>query len=94
MGMILHLVKILSNGIYIGQHLGSVSEVWYVPADCVASSLCEPLRGIVVDEISTKHHLPFYEGKSRLIFQLFLYTEQNKNGNKDYLSNLPDYKNF
>ena len=24
----------------------------------------------MVDEISTKHHLPFYEGKSRLIFQL------------------------
>ena len=26
---------------------------------------------LVVDEISTKLHLPFFEGKSRLIFQLF-----------------------
>ena len=33
-----------------------------------------PLKEFVVDEISTKLHLPFFEGKSCLIFQLFMIT--------------------
>ena len=31
-----------------------------------------PLKEFVVDEISTKLHLPFFEGKSCLIFQFHL----------------------
>ena len=77
--MILHKrVKILHLGKHKKQHLDQslkTDEFW--DAELLRHLSVRPLKEFVVDEISTKLHLPFFEGKSCLIFQLVVFMSCN-----------------